>query len=168
MRATLRLLKSVFLANAFSLEAAVIPGSSAAKSMVAATDDVFSPVAALSSVERAAAVAVKQLPANMIRSAAENFFREVEPLLKRDRPHLVFDWSEVKCLDSAGVDILLRCLRAASRRDGDLKLAALSPELASVLEWTKAGRMFEIFESPSDAVQSFRQKRYPDQPSRDL
>ncbi|MGA7634632.1 MAG: STAS domain-containing protein, partial [Terriglobales bacterium] len=147
MRATLRLLKSVFLANAFSLEAAAIPGSSAAKSMVAATDDVFSPVA-VSSVKCAAAVAVRQLPANMIRSDAENFFREVEPLLKCDRPHLVFDLSEVKCLDSAGVDILLRCLRATSRRDGDLKLAALSPELASVLEWTKAGRMFEIFESP--------------------
>jgi anti-sigma B factor antagonist len=102
---------------------------------------------------------------NMTRSDAENFFREVESLLKCDRPHLVFDLSGVKCLDSAGIDILLRCLQGTSKRDGDLKLAAVSPELVSILEWTKTGRMFEIFESPSDAVQSFAQKRHLDQPN---
>ena len=162
MRATLRLLKSVFLGNVFSLEAAAIPDSGVPGGMVAATEDSFFPAPASACIEWDAAVAVKQMPANMILGDAQTFVREVELLLNRDRPHLVLDLSEVKCLDSAGVDVLLRCLQGASNRDGDLKLAAVSPELVSTLEWTKAGRMFEIFESPSDAVQSFYQQRHLD------
>ncbi|MFY9905398.1 MAG: STAS domain-containing protein [Terriglobales bacterium] len=160
MRSTLRLLKSVFLPDVFSLEAAAIEGASVPVSSIPATDDNFSSLSASACVSCDAAVAVKQLPVSMIQGAARNFLREVEPLLKCDRPHLVFDLSEVKCLDSAGVDTLLRCLQGASKRNGDLKLAAVSPELAAVLEWTKAGRLFETFESTTDAVQSFHQQRH--------
>jgi anti-sigma B factor antagonist len=162
MGATLRLLKSVFMTNVFSLEAAAIPGSGVPGGLVAATEDIYSPAAASDCVKWSASVAVKQWPANMILRDAQSFVREVELLLTHDRPHLVFDLSQVKCLDSAGVDILLRCLRGASKRHGDLKLAAVSPELISMLEWTKTGRMFEIFESPSDAIQSFHQQRRSD------
>ncbi|HSZ60582.1 MAG TPA: STAS domain-containing protein [Terriglobales bacterium] len=167
MRATLRLLKSLFMTNVFSWEAAATLGPSLTGGTIAATEDIFSPGAA-DSVNWVPSVAVKELPADMIRDDAQKFLREVEIILNHDRPHLVFDLSNVKCLDSGGVDILLRCLRGASKRDRDLKLAAVSPELVSVLEWTKAGRMFEVFESPSDAVLSFRQQRHLDQPSRNL
>jgi anti-sigma B factor antagonist len=43
----------------------------------------------------------------------------------------------------------------AMRRDGDLKLAALSPQASIVLEMTRTDRLFEIYESSSDAVRSF-------------
>lgn len=160
MRSMLRLLKSVFVANVFILEPAEIHTAGALGSAIATTDDSFSTATASAYVKGNVAVAVKQLPANMIRSDAQTFFREVEPLLKCDRPHLVFDLSEVKCLDCAGVDVLLRCLQGASKRNGDLKLAAVPPELAAILEWSKAGRLFEIFENSSDAAQSFRQPRH--------
>lgn len=157
MRATLRLLKSVFMAHVFSWEVAAIEGAGVPVSAIRDGDDSFSGLAASAYVKSDAGIAVKQLPANMIRSDARNFFREVEPFLRCDRPHLVFDWSEVTCIDSTGVDGLLRCLQEASKRDGDLKLAAVSAELAAILEWTKAGRLFEIFDNASDAVQSFHQ-----------
>ena len=38
---------------------------------------------------------------------------------------------------------------------GDVKLAALSEQAAAILELTRTERLFEIFETSSDAVRSF-------------
>lgn len=86
----------------------------------------------------------------------QNFLREVEPLLKADRPRLVFDFSQVNQIDSSGVDMLLHCLEEVMKRDGDLKLAAVAPESAVILELTRVDRLFEVFDNVSDAVESFQ------------
>ena len=49
-------------------------------------------------------------------------------------------------IDAGGIDVLLQCMREAMKRDGDLKLAALSPQAAVVLELTRTDRLFEIYE----------------------
>lgn len=100
-------------------------------------------------------VVVKQLPARLDREQAQTVIREVLPLLKGDQPHVVFDLSQVQRMDSAGVDMLLKCLQEVMRRDGDLKLAAVPPESAIVLNLTRLDRVFEIFVTTSDAVESF-------------
>src|SRR5262249_17436442 len=87
--------------------------------------------------------------------AARAFWREVQPFVNADRPQLVFDFSNVRQLDAAGVEVLLRCMNQAMKRDGDLKLAALSPQAAVVLELTRTDRLFEIYESSTDAARSF-------------
>jgi hypothetical protein len=51
--------------------------------------------------------------------------------------------------------MLLQCMTDASRRDGDLKLANLSPHAAVILELTRTDRLFEIYETATDAVKSF-------------
>ena len=43
----------------------------------------------------------------------------------------------------------------AMKRDGDLKLAALSAQAAVVLELTRTDRLFEIYDNAADAVRSF-------------
>jgi anti-sigma B factor antagonist len=95
------------------------------------------------------------MPERLKLEQAQEFQREVEPLLRADRPRLVFDFSEVRQIDSAGVEILLRCLEEATKRDGDLKLASVTPEAAVVLELTRVDRLFEVFASTSDAIESF-------------
>jgi anti-sigma B factor antagonist len=65
------------------------------------------------------------------------------------------DCSLVRYLDSAGVEMLLHCMEAAMKRDGDLKLAAVSPEAAVILELMRVDRLFETFETSEAAVQSF-------------
>lgn len=86
---------------------------------------------------------------------ARSFFKEVEPFLNSDRPQIVFDMSQVRQIDAAGVDVLLSCMREAMRHDGDLKLAALSPQAAVVLELTRTGRLFEIYDNSTAAMKSF-------------
>ena len=41
------------------------------------------------------------------------------------------------------------------KRDGDVKLASLSPHAAVILEMTRTDRLFEIYDTASDAVRSF-------------
>src|SRR5258705_873069 len=106
-------------------------------------------------METSRPVVVKRMPSRVDQQAAREFLREVQPFLKSDRPQLVFDLSQVKQLDSTGVDVLLHCMTEAVRRDGDFKLAALSPESAIILEITRTARLFEIFETSTDAARSF-------------
>jgi anti-sigma B factor antagonist len=104
-------------------------------------------------------VVVKQLPESVSLNQAEELCREVEQLLDGDRPCLVLDFSEVRQLDSAGIEMLLRCMEEAMKRNGDIKLAAVAPQVAVILELTRVNRLFEIFEKPADAVESFH--RFP-------
>ncbi len=100
-------------------------------------------------------VVVKRMPEKMNLKQARSFFKEVQPFLNSDRPQVVFDMSRVRHIDAAGVDVILKCMRTIVRRDGDLKLAALSPQAAVVLELTRTGRLFEIYDTSTAAVKSF-------------
>ena len=98
---------------------------------------------------------MKRMPERLNVRTAREFLRDVQPFLTTDRPQLVFDLSQVKQLDAAGVEMLLRCMSEAHKRDGDLKLAAVSPHAGVVLELTRTERLFEVYETSTDAVRSF-------------
>jgi len=100
-------------------------------------------------------VVVKHMPERINLDTSKSFLREVQPFLKADRPQIVFDFSRVKQMDSTGVDLLLKCMSQAMKRDGDLKLASLSPAAIVVLELTRCDRLFEVYKTASDAVRSF-------------
>jgi anti-sigma B factor antagonist len=101
-------------------------------------------------------VLVMQLPTRLNLTEAREFLPEVMSVLKKDRPHIVFDFSEVQQIDSAGVEMLLKCLERVMSLDGDLKLAALTPQASVILQLTRVDRLFEIFAAVDDAVESFR------------
>ncbi len=100
-------------------------------------------------------VVVKHMPERINLKQAREFLREVQPFLKSDRPQIVFDFSNVEQIDAAGVDMLLHCMGEAMKRDGDVKLASLSPQAAIILEMTRTDRLFEIYQNAVDAVRSF-------------
>ena len=101
------------------------------------------------------AVVVKTLAERLDRGAVAAFRREMQDVLRGDRPRIVLDFRSVTHLDSAGIKFLLDCLSTIVRRDGELKLAALSPQAEMILEITRVGRFFEIFPTAEDAVRSF-------------
>ena len=106
-------------------------------------------------METSRPVIVKRVPESLNLKQSRVFLEEVRPLLEHDRPQLVFDLSLVRKLDSAGVDMLLHCMQEAARRDGDLKLASLSPQAQVVLDLTRTSRLFEVFATSADAARSF-------------
>lgn len=100
-------------------------------------------------------VIVMQLPEYLYELEADNLRQELKVLLEVERPSVVLDCSEVKDIDSKGVDTLLHCMDEAMKRDGDVKLAAVAPGSAVILELMKVDRLFEIFDTADLAVRSF-------------
>jgi anti-anti-sigma regulatory factor len=90
-------------------------------------------------------VVVKRMPERLNSRTAREFLRDVRP----------FDLSLVAQIDAAGVEMLLRCMSEAHKRDGDVKLASLSDQAAVVLELTRTERLFEIYETSTEAARSF-------------
>jgi anti-anti-sigma factor len=106
-------------------------------------------------MEKTRPVVIKRMPERLNYREARTFWEEVQPIVTSDRPQIVFDMSGVKYLNAAGVDMLLKCMAEVMKRDGDLKLAAVSPEAGVILEVTRTDRFFEVYHSSSDAVRSF-------------
>ncbi|HUA14219.1 MAG TPA: STAS domain-containing protein [Verrucomicrobiae bacterium] len=100
-------------------------------------------------------VIVMQLPDHLNREAVGEFLNDLTPLLEPHRPRIVLDCSQVTHIDSAGVEMLLHCLAEAMKRDGDLKLAAVSPESKIILELMRVEGIFEMFETAEKAARSF-------------
>jgi anti-sigma B factor antagonist len=96
-----------------------------------------------------------ELPEELDALGAQTFMQELQPLLDLQRPRIIFDCSGVRYMDGVGVEMMRHCLEEARKRDGNLKLAALSPEAQVVLELMRDDRVFEAFATSDDAVQSF-------------
>jgi anti-sigma B factor antagonist len=102
-------------------------------------------------------VVVMELPEELRQAEVSTFLEELTPLLENDRPRIILDCSRVQHIDSAGVEMLLHCLGEAMKRDGDVKLAAVPPESAIILELMRVDRLFEVFQTSEDAARSFQE-----------
>ncbi len=100
-------------------------------------------------------VIVMEAPERLFESEAIAFRRELRNMLQTERPRIVLDCSHIKDIDSTGVETLLHCMDEAMKRDGDVKLAAVAPGSAVILELMKVDRLFEVFDSADEAVRSF-------------
>lgn len=89
---------------------------------------------------------------------------ELQPLLEVPRPRIVLDCSQVQHIDSAGIEALLFCMQETMKRDGDLKLAAVSPASATIMELMRVDRLFEVFETADEAARSFQAGALPEAP----
>ncbi len=100
-------------------------------------------------------VVIMQMPVQLNLENARTFWQELEPLLECHRPRVVLDCSQVTYIDGAGVEMLLHSLEEAMKRDGDLKLCAVSPESEVMLELMRVDRVFEVYKTSEEAVRSF-------------
>ena len=106
-------------------------------------------------METSRPVVIRRVPDRLNQRSAKAFLMEMEPLLRKDRPQIVLDLSQVRQMDAAGIDMLLKCMSEAMRRDGDVKLASLTPQASFLLELTRTDRLFECFDTATDAARSF-------------
>jgi anti-anti-sigma regulatory factor len=106
---------------------------------------------------RARAVTVKQLPERLNVKQGRLFFREIKSFMEVDRPCIVLDCSNLRQVDKSAAHLLICCLEAALKRNGDVKLAELPLGAEATLERDGIYRLFDIYETTADAVNSFHQ-----------
>lgn len=68
---------------------------------------------------------------------------------------LVAAFGEVDYTSSAGLRVLLATLKQARSRGGDLRLAALNPDVRKVLDLSGFTNILSVFDTVDDAVKSF-------------
>lgn len=100
-------------------------------------------------------VTVLQLPEHLTVKSEWNFLREVERHMTLSRPFLVLDCSAISRIDRPTIFLLLRCLEEAMKRNGDVKLSGISINGDFSLGFFTANRLFEVFDTTEEAVNSF-------------
>jgi anti-anti-sigma regulatory factor len=105
---------------------------------------------------RVSTLEVKEFPGTSNAIMGRLFLGEMQRFLYDERPQIVLDCSKIAQLDKPSIQLLLSCLEEAIKRNGDVKLAAVPAGARSALKLTGVDRIFEIFDTNAEAVNSFR------------
>ena len=100
-------------------------------------------------------VAVRKLPEHISGEQRQAVYRDLESSINVDRPAVVLDCSMLRDLDNSAIHLLLCCLEEAMKRNGDVRLAAVRPEVQTALEAAEVDCLFQTFADVSEAVGSF-------------
>jgi anti-anti-sigma factor len=102
------------------------------------------------------AAIVTRLPSISAKKAPEFVRQLCENTTEIVRPNIVLDLSSLNRFDAGVLDLLLCCLEEALKRNGDVRLAALHPDVKAMLDAAGAGRLFRIYATVEEGVASFR------------
>jgi anti-sigma B factor antagonist len=80
----------------------------------------------------------------------------IRSLLVEGRHRIVLDVSAVRRVDSRGLGELIECYEAAGALGGVVKLSGVNGRLADLLVVTKLVSVFECFDTPATAAESFQ------------
>jgi anti-sigma B factor antagonist len=108
------------------------------------------------SVEQRGVVSVVHIAGSVDGLTAEDLQRVFASEVEAGHHKLVADFGAVDYTSSAGLRVLLATLKQTRSRDGDLRLAALRPEVHKVLELSGFTGILRVFPTVDDAVGSFR------------
>ena len=81
---------------------------------------------------------------------------ELRRLFENGTKDLVIDLKEILFIDSSGLGVLVSGYKNASILHGTLKLSNLQSQVKSMFELTRLHRVFDIFTTVDDALQSYR------------
>lgn len=108
--------------------------------------------------DQLSAVSLKQLPEKLDLKQGQQFFRELENSMNMIRPAIVLDCSRVRQMDESAIHLLLCCLEGALKRNGDVRLCCVHPKALLPLQIAGVDRLFKIFDTPQQAVESFQRR----------
>lgn len=80
--------------------------------------------------------------------------REVESVIGEGHTRVVLDLGAVEFIDSSGLGALVGGLKTARTAGGDLRLAAATEQVVSVLRLTNLDRILRVYPSPGDAFRA--------------
>ena len=81
---------------------------------------------------------------------------ELHRLFENGTKDLIIDLKDVHFIDSSGLGVLVSGYKSASIKHGTLKLSNLQFQVKSLFELTRLHRVFDIFMTVDDALQSYK------------
>jgi anti-sigma B factor antagonist len=86
---------------------------------------------------------------------SEELKAEMNRLFAAGSKELIVDLKDVRFIDSSGLGVLVSGFKNASSRQGSIKLSGLQTQVKSMFELTRLHRVFDIFQTVDDALESF-------------
>ena len=80
---------------------------------------------------------------------------EMNRLFESGTKDLLVDLKEVRFVDSSGLGVLVSGFKNASTRQGSIKLCGLQTQVKSMFELTRLHRVFDIFQTVDEALESY-------------
>jgi len=121
-------------------------------------DDREVPPIVIKKVSQRDGVTVVEIEGRFDAVSAPQIKSELHSLIDDGSIRLVLDLARMDFIDSAGLGVLVSCLRRAAAEGGDLRLAEVPPFCRSIFELTRLTRVFDVTESTEGAVKAASQK----------
>jgi anti-sigma B factor antagonist len=106
-------------------------------------------------VSRVNDIAIVRCRGRIVFGEESDELRRVILGLLKESKGVVLNLAWLEVIDSSGVGVLVASLISARNRRTAIKLAALGPRVRHILMTAKVDRLFEIFDSSDEAVNSF-------------
>ena len=102
-------------------------------------------------------VTILDLHGKILIGEGDDALREaVTKLVDSGKTKILLNLADVPYVDSAGLGEIVRCYTTVSRKGGKLKLLHLPPKINDVLTVTQLITVFDVYESESEALATFR------------
>lgn len=104
-----------------------------------------------------AILTISPLGENLDAKVAPHFKQKISELIEKYHTHnIILNLEHLHFIDSSGLGSLLSLLRSVNTQGGDLKLAAATKQVRTVLELVCMHKIFEIYNSTQEAMKSFK------------
>lgn len=80
---------------------------------------------------------------------------EMNRLFESGTKDLLVDLKEVRFIDSSGLGVLVSGYKNASTHQGSIKLCSLQTQVKSMFELTRLHRVFDIYQTVDEALESY-------------
>ncbi|MBF0506571.1 MAG: STAS domain-containing protein [Nitrospirae bacterium] len=97
---------------------------------------------------------ILELSGEIDMNASPVLRKELMTLVKKGVTPLVIDFNNVSYIDSSGIATFVEGLKGMMAFGGKLKLAALPSAVKEIFSFSKLDRVFEIYGSIDDAINS--------------
>jgi anti-sigma B factor antagonist len=100
-------------------------------------------------------VVVAKVPGKALDASNSRDFKSATAPLLIHKVKLVLDLEGIDFIDSTGLGALVSCLREAHAHEGEIKLCGLTKRVRALFELVRMHRVFEIFNNPLEATNSY-------------
>ncbi len=108
----------------------------------------------IESVHQTDGVTVVNLTGRLDAATSGDVKAELWSIIERGNCKVVMNLESLESIDSAGLGVLVGCLRRCVSAGGNMCLARASKFMQSVFELTRLTRVFQLVESVPEAVRS--------------
>ncbi len=97
--------------------------------------------------------AVLKFAGRLDTAAAEECRIQVDELVASGEDRVIGDFSDLKFISSAGLNLLIRLYRELKKSGGEFRIAGLQPQIRKVFEMTGYTKVFDLYETVDAARQ---------------